>query len=347
VGLIVALSVGGGLLLLGLVVALALLLAWPAGDEPEPFAWHTPVNPVPVVPPVLQPPPLPDFGPPPAVPVDADPIARAVADLRSDDVFRQADAARALQRTPVNPRRQPEVIAALKGVVENRRPLVPRQEAARTLGVWGTRADVPYLLGLLDDSDHGVQAVAIVGLGRLKDARAADLLALRLKNGGQRAVASQALKELGPAAEAAVRQQLDSPDNPVRVEACKILKVIGTRASYPALVRAARDPDHGVADAAREALPPALRPPVYGSRQTITLNVHVANIQAWPALEAKIKALADDPDLVYSVHTSGDYKWVKLAPVNCDAETFARRINFGRIVAVHNDQRLIYVDSGR
>jgi hypothetical protein len=30
--------------------------------------------------------------------------------------------------------------------------------------------------------------------------------------------------------------------------------------------------------------------------------------------------------------------------VNTDCETFSRKIKFGKVVAVHSDQRLIYVD---
>jgi hypothetical protein len=36
---------------------------------------------------------------------------------------------------------------------------------------------------------------------------------------------------------------------------------------------------------------------------------------------------------------------VRVAPVRGDAEAFSRKIDFGKITAVHNDQRLIYVDS--
>jgi hypothetical protein len=347
VGLIVGLCVGAGLLLVGAFVVLIAVLARADAEEAEAVAWQPPPAqpPQPVIipfPPVAQPP-----APQNNIPVGGDPITRAVAQLKSDSAFQQADGARDLEKMAVHPQRRAEVVAALKGVVENRRPLIPRGAATRTLGVWGTGREVPYLIRLTDDGDPGVQEAAIVALGRLRDARAADVLALRLANNRQRNAASEALKNLGPVAEPAVRQQLDSPDGRVRVEVCKILKVIGTRASYPALVRLANDEDQGVAAAAREALPPAERPPVWGPRQTMRLNVKVVNIHAWPALEAKLKALADDPHPRYKVHTSGDYKWVDLAPVNSDAEAFARRIPFGRIVAVHNDQRLIYVDSGQ
>jgi hypothetical protein len=73
----------------------------------------------------------------------------------------------------------------------------------------------------------------------------------------------------------------------------------------------------------------------------------LADLEAWPALEKRIRALADAPDPIFKVSRSGEYQWVDMAPVNSDAQAFARRISFGNIVAIHNDQRLIYVESGR
>jgi serine/threonine protein kinase len=112
-------------------------------------------------------------------------------------------------------------------------------------------------------------------------------------------------------------------------------------------VPATNVPVGSLAKAARDPLPAPERPANYGPQQTMTLNVHVVNIKAWPALEAKIKALADSPKGFCKVRTSGEYKWVDLAPVMADAETFALRITFGRIVAIHNDRRLIYLESGQ
>ena len=44
---------------------------------------------------------------------------------------------------------------------------------------------------------------------------------------------------------------------------------------------------------------------------------------------------------------SGAYYWVAVAPVNGDADGFARKVNFAKVVAVHMNQRLIYLDTGR
>jgi hypothetical protein len=279
-------------------------------------------------------------------PEDPDPINRALKGL-AGDVFSQGDAANSLEKMTVNQARRAEVVNALKKVIDNREPLIPRGECVRALGTWGGREEGPYLITLLDDQDGGVKENAITVLGRLKEDRAAGVLAGRLNDFFQRGRISQALKDMGPGAEAAVCQQLKNQDGGVRAEACRILKVIGTAASHAALIDACEDQDGGVATAAREALPEAQRPPIYGPKQTLTLNVHVVNNQAWPAIEARIKALADAPKAVCKVRPSGQYMWVTLAPVNGDADAFSRRINFGKVTAIHKDQRLIYVESGQ
>jgi hypothetical protein len=378
--LIVGLCAGGGLLLLGGVVAVVLWLAWDA--EPEPVAWDPAPPPVivvpqpmpfpqipqqPVVPPVapgpfppapqpplpqVPPPPfpqlpqpgLPGFKPPADVPANADPITRAVAALRSDDSHLQGEGVRILQGTPVDPRRRAEVARGLQAVIDNRRPFSPRNEATRALGTWGTADEVPYVLRLLNDNERGVQEAAIEALGRLKDARAADALARKMKEGFERPRAAQALKDIGPGAEAAVRRLLDVQDIGLRVDACRVLQVIGTKASYPDLLRLTNEPEDAVANAAREALPEKLRPAVWGRKLVLTLNVHVTAAHPWQQVEAKVKALADEPNPFCRARRSGDYMWVELSPVRCDARTFARRVTFARVVAVHNDQRLVYLD---
>jgi predicted Zn finger-like uncharacterized protein len=344
---VIGLCLGGALLLSAGIVTTILLLVGDA--EPEPVA-RGPAPPRGIVAPqpirLLQIPkqPLPL---PPDVAPNADPITRAVAGLRSEGVHWQGDGVQLLQRTPADPMRREEVLQALKAIIDKRQPFSPRSGATRTLGTWGTRADVPYVLRLLDDDERGVQQGAIEVLGKLKDARAADVLAQKMREGFERALAAQALKEIGPGAEAAVCRLLDEKDNGLRIDACHILRVIGTKASHPALLRLTREQEQDVANAAREALPEKERPAVWGRALILTLNVHLTPAHPWPQLEAKLKALTDDPAPICRTRQSGDYMWVELSPVRCDAQTFARRVNFARVVAVHNDQRLIYLDPGR
>ncbi|HKB40747.1 MAG TPA: hypothetical protein VKD72_30255, partial [Gemmataceae bacterium] len=142
---------------------------------------------------------------------DADPITRAINDL-GGNVFSQGDAARNLERMSVNEARRAEVVAALKKVIDTREALIPRAECVKALAVWGTRADSTYLMNLLDDQDGAVKNSAMRALGKLKEDRAASILAGRLSDFFQRGEASQALKDIGPGAEAAVRQQLQNQD---------------------------------------------------------------------------------------------------------------------------------------
>jgi hypothetical protein len=76
--------------------------------------------------------------------------------------------------------------------------------------------------------------------------------------------------------------------------------------------------------------------------------IHVENPQAWPALEARIKALADAPKPQTKILTSGAYKHFEIAPVNCDAETFARKLStFLQIQLASNQGRIINCESGQ
>jgi formylglycine-generating enzyme required for sulfatase activity len=274
-------------------------------------------------------------------------ISWAIAQLSSDNLYNQVAACKSLTAMKVDGRRQAEVVQALKRMLDARARIRPRVQGVRALAVWGTAAEVPYLLRLFDDVDGGVQEAAIVALGKLKDARAADMLASRLNPAQYRSAASAALKEIGPAAEDAVRAQLQSTDNGARIEAIKILTVIGGPASQKDLIELTGDHFTDVAQAATEALPPELRPPIVDPKLCVTLNVHVADYRAWPAIKAQIMALADSPNPMCKAWRSVEYMWVTLGPVNVDADTFARRINFGKVIAVHRDGPLIYVETGR
>jgi hypothetical protein len=276
----------------------------------------------------------------------ADPISRAIAQLSSDDWSSQEAACKLLAGMKVDGQRQAEVLLAVKKMINARVRFSPRAQAVRVLTVWGTTEEVPYLLRLLDDTDYGVQEAVIVALGKMKDIRAADMLALRL-NSAQRGIAGEALKEIGPAAEGIVREQLKSTDRNARIEAIKVLKVIGSSASQKDLIELANDSDQDVAVAAREALSPKLRPPLAGPKQTITINIHVADYNAWPDIEARVKALADSPMPMCKANRSGEYMWVTLSPVEGEPEKIARKIDFGKIISVYTDRRLIYVESGR
>lgn len=131
--------------------------------------------------------------------------------------------------------------------------LFTRQAAVKALAVWGTKDNVPALLKRLDDKNVFVRIPVMAALGRLQDGRAAQPLAQRLVFHEDRKDASKALQALGSPAEKAVIPLLQHADWFVRLEACKILKAIGTQESKAGLLTAARDPNTQVAAAAKEA----------------------------------------------------------------------------------------------
>jgi HEAT repeat protein len=113
-----------------------------------------------------------------------------------------------------------------------------RAAAAKALAVWGSKAQVPELLEALKSSrDHPERLAIIDALGKLGDQRAAAPIAARLTDRSDRSAAAQALIAIGTPAETEVLKYLDHADAPVRVEAQKILKSIGTAKTVAELER--------------------------------------------------------------------------------------------------------------
>jgi HEAT repeat protein len=106
----------------------------------------------------------------------------------------------------------------------------------------------------LDDADPKVRETALKALAKLKDESTFAAVAGRLKDSKDRRFASDALKAFGAAAEAEVDKSLQDPDKAVRLEACKILNKIGTKASEPLLQAAAKEKDKDVAKEAQSAI---------------------------------------------------------------------------------------------
>jgi hypothetical protein len=193
--------------------------------------------------------------PPPANPVPAAPPAPldinvALADLKAPSPFARRKAADHLAKATPNERRA-DVTQALVGMINDSDHWV-RQSVLRALAVWGTPDNLEAIAQALDHQDIFTRKVALEALGAFKDEKSAELIAQRLPK--ERFDASRALLKLGPVAEKATIKQLSNPEWTVRMEACKILKVIGTRESLPSLETATRDGNGIVAGAAREAV---------------------------------------------------------------------------------------------
>lgn len=181
-------------------------------------------------------------------------ITQALTDLKGADLFKQRRAAEQLAQAALDNKRQEEVAKTLESLLTTQ-DLFTRKAVAQALGVWGGKDSVPALLKILDeDSSPFVKWDAMAALGKLKDDRSFDKLVEQLAVDQNRAHASQALQAVGSGAEKAVHKALKHENLWVRTEACKVLKVIGTKASVESLETAAKDMHPFVSGAAQEAL---------------------------------------------------------------------------------------------
>jgi S1-C subfamily serine protease/HEAT repeat protein len=128
-----------------------------------------------------------------------------------------------------------------------------RRAAVKALGFWGGKEDVPLVIPMLNDADVFTRGEVFEALARFKDPRCAEAVAEHLVPLGERGNAAKVLRAVGPAAEKAVLKYLTHEDGFVRMEACNILKDIGTKQSVPELEK--KVPEGGlVGPAAQRAL---------------------------------------------------------------------------------------------
>jgi hypothetical protein len=106
----------------------------------------------------------------------------------------------------------------------------------------------------LDDADPKVREKALKELGKLKDLSTIPAIARRLTDAKDRRFASDALKGFGSVAEPDVVNVLQEKDKAVRIEACRILNKIGTKASMPLLEETAKAKEQDVAKEAQNAI---------------------------------------------------------------------------------------------
>lgn len=106
----------------------------------------------------------------------------------------------------------------------------------------------------LEDADPKTRENALKTLGKLKDATTIPAVARRLTDPRDRKLAGEALKAFGAPAEEEVVKYLQQPEKEVRLEACRILHKIGTKASAAALEETAKAKERDVANEARNAM---------------------------------------------------------------------------------------------
>jgi S1-C subfamily serine protease len=230
-------------------------LSYESGDGKTIYTQPRTFNPNAVSPPIIVQPGNPRPAPDPRAnskPITADDLDQALADLESTDAGKRRTMADRLARSrPVEGKEG--VAKALEGLLSDPDGFT-RQAGARALGVWGGKENVMALLEVINHDDVFTRRVVIETLGKLKDERAAEPLAQRLTDGFDRATASRALQALGKSAEKPVIKRLQSSDWTVQAEACKILQVVGTKTSIPALKNALLDRNAFVRNAAADAL---------------------------------------------------------------------------------------------
>jgi HEAT repeat protein len=127
-----------------------------------------------------------------------------------------------------------------------------RDAAIRTMGVWGTKENVPALLEMLDQLDNGIRRATMEALARIPDERSAKALAKLVIDESSRNNAAAALKKMGPVAEAAVITLLASDDHQVRYQACHILAEIGGKKSIAAISKRLKTDKHNWSRTAAE-----------------------------------------------------------------------------------------------
>lgn len=158
-----------------------------------------------------------------------------------------------LQLAGVNEDRRKEIAAALAGLLSDPDWTV-QQRAAGALRTWATPDTVPVLLSLASGGNDFVRDDVLAALGMLQDPRACEVLASRLLELRDRAVAAQALRSIGPACEPALLGVIARADTFSTWEICALLSELGSQASVPVLRELAQGDDVNVKAKAQAAL---------------------------------------------------------------------------------------------
>lgn len=174
-------------------------------------------------------------------------VTQALGDLQSDDKGRRAEGLEWLARAHVDKQRRAEVVKAVVPFVQdkNQDPKV-LEAAARALGTWGGKESVEPLAALLNNEKTAppVRRAALDALGRLKEENGVAPLVKQLLNQQDRSYAAKALIVMGDMAEPQLVKLLKSREKEVtldaKVEACKVLKSVGTRNCLQDLQEVAR-----------------------------------------------------------------------------------------------------------
>jgi hypothetical protein len=205
------------------------------------------------------------LAPPPPVPTEkpmlpAEQVSKLMGQLNSDDTATRQIAARELSGGRLE-QATPELLRAMTLLANDSDDTV-RHAALTILANYGTAEQAPALLRGLHDSAMGITTTILHGLARLKDPRTAAPLAEFLASGqndqqffqSPRAnEVAETLIKIGPPSETPVLAVLKEKNIETRVQACLVLKQIGTKKSLGPLKELTSYPSKELSEAASAA----------------------------------------------------------------------------------------------
>lgn len=187
----------------------------------------------------------------PAAPPDADELTRALFATRSSNAGKRKRGVDEILKAEPDDARRDEVHKQLAALLADP-DIFFVDDVMKAMVRWRTDETAPALAKMLNHSNFAVRGESAELLGELRDPRAAEPLAARLKEDAFQA--APALKKLGPAAEPALIPRLRDPDPEVRAQACKILEVVGGKDALEAMMSLPADSNFHVQVAARNAM---------------------------------------------------------------------------------------------
>jgi HEAT repeat protein len=178
-------------------------------------------------------------------------LTQALADVKSTGPRgrdTRENAAGLILGMPVDEKRRAEVLQALEEAMQERGPFTG-ERVIRAYGAWATKENIPTIAKQLDHPNGAARQATIDILTKFPDARSVKALVERLSDRGDRAAVSKAIQTLGTdqtltnTTETEVLSLLESStDRDTRVECCRILGAVGTKAvSLPVLMKLDQD----------------------------------------------------------------------------------------------------------
>ena len=159
------------------------------------------------------------------------------ADLHDDNHFTLKAALERLAKMKPTDQRA-KVAEKLVPLTDNESTFI-RRAAVTALGVWGSENDLPALIRAAVHKDTSTRSAALAVISRFRNAQTLEVVIQSFRERATRTDAGNALREMGPMAEAAVLTLLDDKDDVfLKRDAIELLADIGTEASVPALQKA-------------------------------------------------------------------------------------------------------------